>query len=256
VDTPIRPVPILGGVSSGAPVATGGSSAPTTPTDPVLREHAVLTARSVRHKAGMPFSGDVGILSGVATTSAHPSNLQGTINWGDGTTAAATFVRDHKGRIHVRGKHTYVLGGSDTITLSLTQSLASRATADPPIHFPLAQSTAQITGRQAVVHDRPTPALIHATAGHAFDASVGTFSGQAPVAGSTFQATIAWGDGSHSLGTVLPLDSSDWEVAGSHTYAKKGTHAARVLVTLIPVAGKPIIASRWTSRALVTASAP
>src|SRR6185437_279988 len=104
VDTPIRPVPILGGVSSGAPAGSGGSTAPPTPTDPILREHAVLAALPVRHKAGMPFSGDVGILSGVATTSAHPSNLQGTINWGDGTTAAATFVRDHKGRIHVRGK--------------------------------------------------------------------------------------------------------------------------------------------------------
>ncbi len=73
--------------------------------------------------------------------------MTGTIDWGDGTTFAATFVRSGK-KIVVRGKHTFTTSGAATITLNLSQGLtpqtaqAATTVPPPPIHLPTVQDAA------------------------------------------------------------------------------------------------------------------
>jgi hypothetical protein len=52
-------------------------------------------------------------------------------------------------------------------------------------------------------------------------------------AGSTaadFTASIAWGDGNHSTGTVTALPGGGFAVGGSHRYDSKGSYSVAVHV--------------------------
>ncbi len=50
------------------------------------------------------------------------------------------------------------------------------------------------------------------------------------VEGSTYTATIAWGDGNSTDGTVIDAGSGHFQVSGSHTYSRFGNYS--VMVTL------------------------
>ena len=74
-------------------------------------------------------------------------------------------------------------------------------------------------------------AKITPTEGIAFSGAVATFTGSDPAApAGSFTATIDWGDGSTSTGTVASNGSGGFNVAGSHTYAEQGTDALSVVV--------------------------
>ena len=154
IDTPIRPIPLAGGVmANGAgAVNTASGNASATP-DPAFSEHVKFSQTPIRRRAHSVFNGNVGILSGLV---GNASQLQGTINWGDGTSSPALFKAGKKGRIHVRGKHTYVSGGNDTISISLTQAVANLKT--PAIRLPLEKVSARITaghhGKHRASRDR------------------------------------------------------------------------------------------------------
>jgi hypothetical protein len=83
---------------------------------------------------------------------------------------------------------------------------------------------------------------IKVTAGPAFETSedtawtgtVGTFSGgvgQGQDPSATATATIAWGDGSSSDGTITAGDLGSFTVRGSHTWAEPGYYQPKVTVT-------------------------
>ncbi len=149
IDTPIRPPPLAGGVmanGAGAVRTTSGNTS-TPPPNPAFSEHVKFSQTPIKHRAHSAFNGELGILSGLV---GKVSQLQGTINWGDGSSSVAQFKADKKGRIHVRGKHTYAAGGNDTISVSVTQSLADSS--DPPIRLPIARTSAHITGGHHVSH--------------------------------------------------------------------------------------------------------
>jgi hypothetical protein len=62
--------------------------------------------------------------------------------------------------------------------------------------------------------------------------SVATFtSGDPSATASDFTATIAWGDGHTSAGTVTPDGRGGFNVSGSNTYAAPGTYTLTVAVT-------------------------
>jgi len=48
---------------------------------------------------------------------------------------------------------------------------------------------------------------------------------------SDFSATIYWGGGSSSIGTIAPDTSGGWDVSGTHVYATLGEHTARVVIS-------------------------
>ena len=91
--------------------------------NPTLTERADPHGKTLAAKVDQLFSGDVGTLAGVIPNAKNLKDLHATIEWGDGTTSAATFTRDAKGIIHVRGTHTYAKAGKYAIAVRCTQTI-------------------------------------------------------------------------------------------------------------------------------------
>ncbi len=71
-----------------------------------------------------------------------------------------------------------------------------------------------------------------ATAGVQFSGNVATFTDADPAGTpSDYTATIDWGDGSTSAGTIGAAPSGGFAVGGSHTYANVGTYPTSVTIT-------------------------
>ncbi len=74
-------------------------------------------------------------------------------------------------------------------------------------------------------------ATVSATEGSAFSATVATFTDPDTAAtASEYSASINWGDGSTSAGTVGGSGGS-FTVTGGHTYAEEGSHTITVTIT-------------------------
>jgi hypothetical protein len=100
----------------------------------------------------------------------------------------------------------------------------------------------------------PVGLVVSATAGTPLSnvtvGSFGLFGTTAPAGG--FQATINWGDGATTAGTVkLNTTTMLYDVVGSHTYGAAGTDT--ITVTLLPSAMTP--GAQITSKAVVAAAA-
>jgi hypothetical protein len=88
--------------------------------------------------------------------------------------------------------------------------------------------TGQVTVEQPIIVHSTT---INATEGTSFSGVVATASDADPAStGSEYEATIEWGDGSSSVGTVSGTGGS-FEVDGSHTYADEGSYPVKVTLT-------------------------
>jgi uncharacterized repeat protein (TIGR01451 family) len=87
---------------------------------------------------------------------------------------------------------------------------ATTAVAEPPI----------VVSKPLTERNRRVSGVVVATFTHA--------SGVEPT--SAFVATINWGDGTTSVGTIT-LSGSTYRVTGSHTYAQSGTHTVTTTVT-------------------------
>ena len=76
-----------------------------------------------------------------------------------------------------------------------------------------------------------TGAAVSATEGIAFSGTVATFTDPDTAAtASEYSATIAWGDGSTSAGTVSGSTGGPFTVSGTHTYADEGTFTTTVVI--------------------------
>jgi len=154
-----------------------------------------------------------------ADTGAPTSDFSGTINWGDGTTSNFTnaAVTGSNGNFTVTGSHLYAEEGSYATTVTINDDGGSTATE---------------TGK-TIVADAPLTALgtsLSGTAGTALPASVATFTDANPNAPlSDFTATINWGDGTQTNGTITD-HAGVFSVAGTHTYAADGQYTATVTV--------------------------
>ena len=86
----------------------------------------------------------------------------------------------------------------------------------------------------AAVADAPLTAsavAVSATEGAAFSGVVATFTDANPGAtAGEFSATITWGDGTSSAGTISAANGG-FRVSGSHTYADEGNYAVKVSKT-------------------------
>jgi hypothetical protein len=80
-------------------------------------------------------------------------------------------------------------------------------------------------------HAVVNPNIIHATEGKSFSGTAGTFStSNVNPHASDFTATINWGDGTTSNGTVVLNSGSSFKVNGTHTYAEEGTFNVSVSI--------------------------
>jgi hypothetical protein len=135
-------------------------------------------------------------------------------NWGDGTSVTPSLDNYAPGYFLLFGPHAYAEEGGYTTTLTASDNWGNSASGNG----------------SASVADAPLTAngnTIYVLAGKAFTKAVATFSDADPGgAASDYTATINWGDGTTSAGTI----GGSFTVTGTHTYASTGTHAISVTI--------------------------
>jgi uncharacterized repeat protein (TIGR01451 family) len=146
------------------------------------------------------------------------ADFTATIDWGDGTPASAGVISvDADGEYRVTGFHTYANAGIYPVH-TVVQSEESTAISDA-----IAVVGTPLRGGSPVV-------------GLTFNRNVTQtkqvatfFPGNAP-SGTTFSATINWGDGTSSAGTMTANGNGSYNVTGTHKYTTSGNFTAIVTV--------------------------
>jgi hypothetical protein len=177
----------------------------------------------------------------------NPSTYTATIDWGDGTSSAASVdqastVLLGSCNYAVNGSHTYAEAGSYTYGVT--------------VHGP---GGALNTGsRTATIADAPLSTAgidFSATRGTSFTTTVATLGDANSLArAADFSATISWGDGTSVAGAVTSIPGG-FAVAATHTYAATGDF--RFTVAIHDVGGNQISASATANvRATPTVTPP
>jgi len=195
---------------SGATSCLAVASATETWTDaPITATHVDVSATE-----GEPFTGPVATFTDPDTT-AVPSDYAASVNWGDGNSSPGVITGGN-GNFTVTGNDTYVEEGSYPVSVTITDT-------DNP-------ANAQTVTGTATVADAP----LHAsgatiTSANPVHGTVATFTDDDPAGTvSDYTATIDWGDGSTSAGTVS--GTGPFNVSGTHTYADLGPYTVKVHV--------------------------
>src|SRR5438034_128334 len=137
-----------------------------------------------------------------ANTADTASAFTATIDWGDGTTTPGV-LSGSGGNFTVKGSHTYATAGQFTITTFMNDDAPDAAVG-------VATTTAGIGfGGNGVSHE-VTEATSSGTV------TTATFNDNANLPVSDYLATIDWGDGTTTPGTVSG-SSGSFSVTGSHT---------------------------------------
>jgi PKD domain len=172
-----------------------------------------LQAVSVQATATQPFNGTVATFS-----SGDTGPFAVTINWGDGSSSSETFSPVKGSTYDVPGAHTYAHEGTYPFSVTVVDQSD--------------KTSASVKGT-ATVADAPLSAQgtnVSATAGQPFSGAVATFSdADTSAVASNFTATIDWGDGSTSPGTVV-TSGTGFAVEGSHTWVSAGTFTVTVMI--------------------------
>jgi hypothetical protein len=167
---------------------------------------------------GSPFTGTVATFTD-PDRAATPSDYSATIDWGDGSPLDTGVVTGGSGSFSVSGTHTYTEEATDAVTVTITD--------------------VDNAGNNAATHS--TANVADATLGsNCATPAVSTMSFSGMVANLTdansfattsdFTATINWGDGSSSAGTVSSPTGGTFTVSGSHTYSSTGPESISVTV--------------------------
>ena len=163
----------------------------------------------------------------VATFTTEPGESIGeftaTIDWGDGTTSTGTISGpDQNGVFTVTGTHTYSELGGPGPDLENEQDAVDVFA----INVTISDDTSVTVTSIASVAEEAAPVVtggftINGVEGQTFTATVATFTqAQEPLA--DFTATIDWGDGTTTLGTISGPDQNGvFSVTGTHAYAEE-----------------------------------
>jgi hypothetical protein len=175
--------------------------------------HASVVSTATVAPAGLSASGGMVLaaLTGVSTsltlaefTDANPNDQAGSyatsIDWGDGSATSSATVQGDDGIFTVSGSHKYLSHGTFAVHLTMTDGDGTSTAA-----------TSIVTASDVYV-------------GIKANLTVGTFTDANPNAtAADYTATIYWGDGTHSTGTVSGSKGA-FTVTGSHIYANEGTY--------------------------------
>ena len=201
-------------------------------------------APAIAATAGLAFTGTVASFtdSYLATSAA---DLAATITWGDGSSSAGT-VSGGNGSFSVAGSHAWAATGSDAVSVTLTDVHGTAAAT--------ANTTATVASPYA-----GTGATLSAAEGSAVTAAVASFTdANTTETAAAFTASILWGDGTTTTGTVTGSNGS-FSVAGSHAYADEGSFAVATTVTHTADAATLVLAGSVTATeadVISVASAP
>jgi hypothetical protein len=203
-------------------------------TPQMVSDTAVITDPDVRVTGGFTFTGSEGsaTVNGTVATFTDPGNPTGTaedtadysasIDWGDGTTSAGS-IASNNGTWTVTGTHTFAgdniqgASGESEGTATITVTISHDATMPQTV-----TDTATITDRNVVATGGLSFMLQEGSA--TFSGTVATFTDPGNPTGAAedatdYSASINWGDGATSTGTITNNNDGTWTVTGSHTYA-------------------------------------
>ena len=180
----------------------------------------------------------------VSDTSLTTGDVTATINWGDGTSSIGT-ITGSGGVFTVEGTHLYTSYSLDqpngVDTISVTLSGPNEVTLD-------SSGDESITATKLVTVEPPQLIAfaddVLATPSVAFtNTDVATFADpDVSDSSAEFSATIYWGDGTSSIGTITG-SSGLFQVLGSHSYTTSGTFAVETSIsqTLVSTFGDVVV---------------
>ncbi|HVC93403.1 MAG TPA: ELWxxDGT repeat protein [Pirellulales bacterium] len=192
-------------------VDTDGSTATASGAANVADAPLTASAVAVSATAGATFSGHVATFTD-ANPLATADDFTASITWGDGQSSAGTVVAAVGGGYVVTGTHLYAeVANGLAVNVSILDVGGAAASA---------QDVANVSDAPIL----PMPAAITSTEGATFNGTVATFTdGNTLTTPADFTATIAWGDGGSSAGTVTAGDGGGFVVTGAHVYADAAT---------------------------------
>ncbi len=174
---------------------------------------------------GTAFTGTVAQFTD-ADPNGKTSNYTATIDWGDNTTTfGASIVRAGVGSFDIISSHIYTRFGTYQVSATVSDIGGSATNV---------QST-------AIVADAPmisSGVAVGSVEGQTLPANtiVATFNDTYPAAPqSGFSATIDWGNGTSSVGTITATGNGHYNVTGSTLYQENGTYP--ITVTINDVGG-------------------
>jgi predicted pyridoxine 5'-phosphate oxidase superfamily flavin-nucleotide-binding protein len=195
----------------------GGSTTTVMSTATVADAPLTAIGKTFGAKEGIAFTVVVGNFK---DANPHPNltDFTASINWGDGSTTSGSIASNGAGGFKVTGTHTYTEDGSYTIAVAVSDDGGSTATI---------MSTAAVADAPLT----PSPLTFHAKEGVSFTGVVGNFrDANANGSASDFTASIDWGDGNTTSGTIAANGAGGFKVTGTHTYAEEGPFAVSITV--------------------------
>lgn len=147
-----------------------------------------------------------------------PKEFQAMIYWGDGTVSGGVITR--KGGVYsITGKHQYPSEGSYPVKVAVTSKGGATAYMNSTVNV----ADAPLTAKSVTLAGTKDAALSNVV--------VATFTDADPRGKlGDFTATIDWGDGDESTGTIQIAPSGGFQVLGSHTYTTGGAHPVKVTI--------------------------
>ncbi len=174
------------------------------------------TAQSISGTVGTPISNVLVATFTDANPGAPVADFTATIKWGDGAVSTGTITANG-GHYDVKASHMYENGGNYNVEVSILDEGGASTTVT---------STASISGA-IIVQLVPFTAQAKVSTG---TITVATFTDSAPTSAGNYTATIVWGDGQISTGTVIDNGGGSFTVKGSHTYQEAGIYLLSVYV--------------------------
>jgi streptogramin lyase len=178
----------------------------------------VASGNTITATEGTPFTNQ--IVASFADTDPNGTltDYSATINWGDGTTAPGTIVPNGSGGYFVEGLYNYDDEGQYAITVTIQDSGGATNTVNTTANVADAALTA-------------TGTTLTPIEGNAFAGVVASFTDANPNAvAADFTATIVWGDGHTSSGSIVPNPNGGFDVEGMHTYVDAGHFALSIVI--------------------------
>src|SRR5262249_20338815 len=220
--------------ADGATTSTGSTA--------TVSDAALLNAAAVNVNAteGLGFNAVVATFTD-ANPNAAASDFSATITWGDGTSSSGSVSANGSGGFRVTAGHAYAEEGGYAVQVTVND---------------IGGSSFSVSG-SATVADAPLTAAgasITATEGSSFSGVVATFSDANP--GATLgdlSATISWGDGQTSTGTVSG-NGGGFSVTGTHAYASSGPYTVTVKIADVGSSGATATTSATITDAALTAT--
>jgi hypothetical protein len=156
------------------------------------------------------------------STPSPAAKYTAVIHWGDSQSSTGTITLSADNTTYVvTGSHVYADEGSPTISVSIKETGDDHDTASNT-------AVASVAEADSLTASSLT---FNATEGQSFTGTLATFTDAYSVnAAADFAATISWGDGSNSTGTVSD-GNGVLSVTGTHTYTDEASFTVTVTLT-------------------------